>query len=127
MKLQTSPKEFRVWSYEDEWWLNDDVLLDKKGRVVVLEFEGYAEINKKCVPVFYTGLKDKNGKKVFEGDIVRLAGYDNQVIVWNDVGHFYGLFALTASDWKEKCVVIGNMFENPELLQGASKALLEGE
>ena len=72
----------------------------------------------------YTGLTDKNGKKIFEGDIV--SGYfDHEKIVGyifygSDAKFFIqrkGLFGIelnNAEDWVE---VIGNIHENPELLE----------
>ena len=72
----------------------------------------------------YTGLTDKNGKKIFEGDIV--SGYfDHEKIVGyifygSDAKFFIqrkGLFGIelnNAEDWVE---VIGNIHDNPELLE----------
>lgn len=95
-----------------------------------------------------TGLTDKNGKKIFEGDIVRTqpfsdkpysskAKYKQHIgVVEYRVQHFksslyeqdyegkwivkisdYGKF--TCCNWNEffKCEVIGNIYDNPELLE----------
>lgn len=97
----------------------------------------------------YTGLTDKNGRKIFEGDIVRTqpfsdkpysskAKYKQHIgVVEYRVRHFknslyeqdyegkwivkisdYGKF--TCCNWNEffKCEVIGNIYDNPELLEG---------
>ena len=75
----------------------------------------------------YTGLKDKNGKEIYEGDIIS-NGYEKCIVVWvKEQAGF--MLKLTNKEYeKEKWTnpmidlrkddeVIGNIYENPELLE----------
>ena len=91
----------------------------------------------------YTGLKDKNGKEIYEGDIIRIrmykGNYENYKITWiNDyheveednpnidmeTAEFIAINEKEGIDfnWIDssiwfKCEVIGNIYENPELME----------
>ena len=78
----------------------------------------------------YTGLTEKNGKKVFEGDVVRRgyenangSFYDNMPVSYsvNYGGWLTGCYErLTPKTVQRESVeVIGNVHDNPELLGGA--------
>jgi len=65
----------------------------------------------------FTGLTDKDGKKIFEGDIIEWDelewGEKHRELVERD----HNLFAIRKDDWGEWCEVIGNIHDNPELLE----------
>lgn len=72
----------------------------------------------------YTGLTDKNGTKIFEGDIVNILTENNEIgIVKYDEGGFEVEADGFVIDFKQNIngtdvAVIGNIYDNPELLKG---------
>ena len=75
----------------------------------------------------YAGLTDKNGKKIFEGDIVKLHLIDYTemgVIKYNDIMCRFMFFTKDGSysfDNTNDFEVIGNIHDNPELLKGGAE------
>ena len=70
----------------------------------------------------YTGLKDKNGTKIFEGDIVLLKGDEEpyQVVFDESCFQVYDSSVCYVMDnfYDYEIEVIGNIYDNPELLEG---------
>ncbi len=132
--------KFRVWS-ENMWLDGNDAMIHVNplvSDITEIELEAGHPL-KRYIMCQYTGLKDKNGKEIYEGDIVQ---YDDPmwnfkpeqvhigVIIWREnnaaficerrlidgkaVKPEYGMSGL---ELKWHAVVIGNIYENPELVK----------
>lgn len=67
----------------------------------------------------FTGLYDKNSKEIYEGDIVKHATDEGVYKVIFEDGGFYVLSSYDFQTINEYPLeVIGNIYENPELLEG---------
>ena len=64
----------------------------------------------------YTGLKDKNGKEIYEGDIAKLWDREPELVVWDNLIGAYDPLSWETFDTDE-CEVVGNIHETPELLE----------
>ena len=113
----------------------------ESGEVAILEsFSKYGyeavELSRRCKVIpetvgQYTGLTDKNGKKIFEGDIVTTPyyGIEFQTVEWVKTSCGFEPFSDSNLNCghcgggvvPNFCEVVGNIYDNPELLKGGAE------
>lgn len=115
--------KFRAWDKVSETMHNIGFHIDAGGLVV--RHTHYWENEPDLVLMQFTGLLDKNGKEIFEGDIIKWKHGDEKGTsqVWfdesqcgfceNQIDKTSGFFL----GWLKEKEIIGNIYENPELLE----------
>ena len=145
--------KFRYWdTIRKEFITAGDVYLLMNGRVLAGDMDNLplVDITENVVKIQYTGLKDKNGREIFEGDIIGtweqdeyiperdsgggIVGYDVKegfsqigIVAFNNAWFTYETKKHIAGrkekiyaplDFTNDLFIVGNVYENPELLKG---------
>lgn len=117
---------FRGKRVDNGEWVKGDLIHLPNGTAILAN--GYAYVNPSTIGQF-TGLTDKNGNKIFEGDIVSVFVKNRTYIIFNNlkgevcfkdgvifikgISEHLSLYAFS-----NYCEVIGNIHDNPEQLKG---------
>lgn len=119
---------FKAMRIDNGEWVEGLLSYDMNGKLEEMEvYRGFCdcatfEIDPETI-CQYTGLTDKNGKRIWENDICIVAGEDGYFTVkWDDdTARFVldgdGLTVDFDNYYGYECEVIGNVFDNPELLR----------
>ena len=103
--------KFRAW-FDSDLFMDDDILVYKG--VARLNNHGDLITLEGAVLMQYTGLKDKNGVDIYEGDILRTDNEDCDLRTIIDIRYCPSYHGLDCGD-TDRFEVIGNIHENPEL------------
>ena len=123
-----------LWVHGNKEWIEGDLVRDSEGKphIVDSKYVDYwhgepifvCEEECEVIPETvgqYTGLMDKDGKKVFEGDIVRWDGDEISIIRYCEgvyrLCNAEGYYGVSLHNHFSYVEVIGNIHDNPELLE----------
>lgn len=134
--------KFRVWDKVEKRYRRIVRLNYDDGELVSITVYGPDDFAPTVLPLERvileqsTGLKDKNGKEIYEGDIVAqeliddpfAGGYPTYIVCWDEEFLGWALKDTTGDDGNDtdlhffiaerrKCEIVGNIHENPELLE----------
>ena len=113
--------KFRAWDKENEKMMKVSSLHLENKELSVKE-NGTFHLFRMQDLMQYTGLKDKNGKEIYEGDIYHVGDKNiRYLVVWFDSG-FEGKQLRSTSyaglkSWAKDIEILGNIYENKNLLE----------
>lgn len=120
--------EWVLGFYERTWLTNGEVITEIRDVEEPFRMQVFHEVIPETVGQ-YTGLTDKNGKRIFEGDIISFKMYSALgylrcrigVVQYCDRSARFYVLATTGDAWNlcecEDIEVIGNIHDNPEVLR----------
>jgi len=112
--------KFRAWDDREKMWVDlSNRAISEDGKVCFVEDQFLSLDEHFPILMQFIGLKDKNGKEIYEGDIVKNHNGYTKFIEWEDGG--FVVKSKTRIDFcqdcADNCEVIGNIYENPNLIK----------
>ena len=102
--------KFKFWDKDNkEWVLGSEIEFQENG-------EPFDLYEKNIIYLQFTGLLDKNGKEIYEGDILLLEDKKNYQVFFDRGCFIVNDLPLLAFVERKKCEIAGNIFEHPDLL-----------
>lgn len=123
-------REYRIYDQLEENYIQEPDyrwLLSREGMLYDSENDRWHTVGERYLVEFSTGLLDKNKKNIFENDFVsgytgshNVVEYKNGAFCWGDTPIVFDLDddgIIIPYDTKTWATIIGNVHDNPELLQ----------
>jgi len=125
--------KFRAWNTVIGWWASKEPMT--LNQLMLNNSTGISEkgLDEDFTFMQFTGLTDKNGVEIYDGDLIKNNHGRTSKVVWNKfMASFDSEFVsddgsapvfqdksvgFHNADWKRQVEVIGSIYENPELLR----------